>query len=87
MKYGFVTFEQAKSAYEAIENSKQDESIKHYDVSFGGRREFCKAVYADLGKFFEKSCFETLRLECFSFLQITLRWTVGIHVEIDQWLP
>lgn len=49
MKYGFITFEKAENAYSAIDSSSKDPSINHYDVSFGGRREFCRQTYADLG--------------------------------------
>lgn len=49
LKYGFITFEKAENAYSAIDSSSKDPSINHYDVSFGGRREFCRQTYADLG--------------------------------------
>ncbi|KAI9584251.1 hypothetical protein GQX74_006146 [Glossina fuscipes] len=48
MKYGFVTYERAQDAFDAIDNSSRDPQIKMYDVSFGGRRAFCRASYADL---------------------------------------
>ncbi|CAO1434114.1 unnamed protein product [Diamesa serratosioi] len=48
LKYGFITFEKAENAYSAIDSSSKDPSINHYDVSFGGRREFCRQTYADL---------------------------------------
>uniref|UniRef100_A0A1A9ZY27 RRM domain-containing protein n=1 Tax=Glossina pallidipes TaxID=7398 RepID=A0A1A9ZY27_GLOPL len=48
MKYGFVTYERAQDAFDAIDNSTRDPQIKMYDVSFGGRRAFCRASYADL---------------------------------------
>uniref|UniRef100_A0A1A9WTS5 RRM domain-containing protein n=1 Tax=Glossina brevipalpis TaxID=37001 RepID=A0A1A9WTS5_9MUSC len=48
MKYGFVTYERAQDAFDAIDNSSRDSQIKMYDVSFGGRRAFCRASYADL---------------------------------------
>ena len=51
MKFGFVTYERAKDAYTAIDKSSCDASIKMYDISFGGRRAFCKQSYLDLGKF------------------------------------
>lgn len=50
MKYGFVTFECAQDAFTAIDSSPRDEQINMYDISFGGRRAFCRASYADLGK-------------------------------------
>ncbi|XP_073816253.1 PGC-1 family member spargel [Musca autumnalis] len=48
MKYGFVTFERSQDAFNAIDNSTRDPQINMYDVSFGGRRAFCRASYADL---------------------------------------
>ncbi|KAH8418000.1 hypothetical protein KR222_010194, partial [Zaprionus bogoriensis] len=48
MKYGFVTFECAQDAFTAIDSSPRDEQINMYDISFGGRRAFCRASYADL---------------------------------------
>lgn len=54
MKYGFVTYERAQDAFDAIDNSTRDPQIKMYDVSFGGRRAFCRASYADLGKLLMK---------------------------------
>lgn len=52
MKYGFVTYDRAQDAYQVIDSSQRDPSINIYDISFGGRRAFCKASYADLGKFY-----------------------------------
>ncbi|XP_016950675.1 uncharacterized protein LOC108024953 [Drosophila biarmipes] len=48
MKYGFVTFERAQDAFTAIDTSPRDPQINMYDISFGGRRAFCRASYADL---------------------------------------
>ncbi|XP_017847456.1 uncharacterized protein LOC108603295 isoform X2 [Drosophila busckii] len=48
MKYGFVTFECAQDAFTAIDTSPRDPLINMYDISFGGRRAFCRASYADL---------------------------------------
>ncbi|XP_065371977.1 uncharacterized protein srl [Calliphora vicina] len=48
MKYGFVTFERSQDAFTAIDTSTRDPQISMYDVSFGGRRAFCRASYADL---------------------------------------
>lgn len=50
LKFGFVTYANAKDAYRAIDCSTKDPLINMYDVSFGGRRAFCKSVYMDLGK-------------------------------------
>lgn len=49
MKFGFVTFKSAKDAYNTIDGSASDPAINVYDVSFGGRRAFCKESYLDLG--------------------------------------
>ncbi|XP_026850239.1 uncharacterized protein LOC6591591 [Drosophila persimilis] len=48
MKYGFVTYERAQDAFTAIDTSPKDPQINMYDISFGGRRAFCRASYADL---------------------------------------
>ncbi|EDV47782.1 uncharacterized protein LOC6552151 isoform X2 [Drosophila erecta] len=48
MKYGFVTYERAQDAFTAIDTSHRDSQINMYDISFGGRRAFCRASYADL---------------------------------------
>lgn len=50
MKYGFITFDKAENAYTAIDSSAKDPMLQNYDVSFGGRRSFCRQTYADLGK-------------------------------------
>lgn len=47
-KYGFVTFEKPQDAYRAIDASGSDPNLCGYDVSFGGRRAFCRTEYADL---------------------------------------
>ncbi|KAL3268091.1 hypothetical protein HHI36_007218 [Cryptolaemus montrouzieri] len=46
--YGFVTFEHNLDAYEAIEHGNDDPYDIQYDLSFGGRRLFCKTTYSDL---------------------------------------
>lgn len=48
MKYGFVTYERAQDAFTAIDTSHRDSQISMYDISFGGRRAFCRSSYADL---------------------------------------
>lgn len=50
MKFGFVTFKSAKDAYNTIDGSASDPALNAYDISFGGRRAFCKESYLDLGK-------------------------------------
>lgn len=37
-------------AYEAVEHGNDDPHLPKYDLSFGGRRAFCKETYADLGR-------------------------------------
>lgn len=46
--YGFVTFAYKVDAYEAVEHGNDDPTLPKYDLSFGGRRAFCKETYADL---------------------------------------
>ena len=50
--YGFVTFLHMEDAFAAIENGgklrRPDE--RPFDLCFGGRRQFCKSDYADLGE-------------------------------------
>lgn len=46
--YGFVTFKYKVDAYEAIEHGNDDPSFPNVDISFGGRRTFCKEKYSDL---------------------------------------
>nr|CAH0106868.1 unnamed protein product [Daphnia galeata] len=46
--YGFVTFAYKVDAYEAVEHGNDDPHLPKYDLSFGGRRAFCKETYADL---------------------------------------
>lgn len=47
--YGFVTFLNKLDAYKAVEHGNDDPFYPKYDLSFGGRREFCKTTYSDLG--------------------------------------
>uniref|UniRef100_A0A182PG81 RRM domain-containing protein n=1 Tax=Anopheles epiroticus TaxID=199890 RepID=A0A182PG81_9DIPT len=47
-RYGFVTFEKPQHAYAAIDARGTDPNLRNYDVSFGGRRAFCRTQYADL---------------------------------------
>ncbi|XP_011691898.1 PREDICTED: homeobox protein 2 [Wasmannia auropunctata] len=46
--YGFVTFKYNTDAYRAVEHGNDDPSLPRYDLSFGGRRVFCKSTYTDL---------------------------------------
>lgn len=48
-KYGFVTFERPADAYKVIDTSSKNPALKDYDISFGGRRTFCREKYLDLG--------------------------------------
>ncbi|XP_056327000.1 peroxisome proliferator-activated receptor gamma coactivator-related protein 1 [Danio aesculapii] len=48
--YGFVTYYSVKDAFNAIENGSilRKPNELPFDLCFGGRRQFCKASYADL---------------------------------------
>lgn len=49
--YGFVTYYNRDDAYAAIENGsklRRPDELP-FDICFGGRRQFCKSNYADLG--------------------------------------
>lgn len=46
--YGFVTFQHKADAYEAVERGNEQPALAGYDLSFGGRRAFCKEKYFDL---------------------------------------
>ncbi|XP_067619212.1 uncharacterized protein srl [Eurosta solidaginis] len=48
MKYGFVTYERSQDAFTVIDTSDRDPTINMYDISFGGRRAFCRSSYSDL---------------------------------------
>lgn len=48
--YGFVTFKKKQDAYNALEHGNDDPSYPRVDLSFGGRRMFCKTHYSDLGE-------------------------------------
>lgn len=52
LKYGFVTYERAQDAFQAIDSSGRNPKINMYDISFGGRRAFCRNVYSDLGELY-----------------------------------
>jgi hypothetical protein len=43
-----VTFQNRAEAYDAVEHANDDTSHPPYQMSFGGRRAFCKREYADL---------------------------------------
>lgn len=51
INYGFVTFGYKVDAYDAVENGNNDPSLPNYDLSFGGRRLFCRQRYSDLGTY------------------------------------
>ncbi|XP_066247685.1 serine-rich adhesin for platelets [Euwallacea similis] len=46
--YGFVNFTFKEDAHEAYARGNEDPKYPPYKISFGGRREFCKAAYSDL---------------------------------------
>jgi len=48
--YGFVTFKLKSQAIAAIEHGNDDGSLERVQLSFGGRRSFCKERYSDLGE-------------------------------------
>lgn len=48
--YGFVTYKYRQDAYDAVEHGNDDPNYPKVDLSFGGRRVFCKTNYSDLGK-------------------------------------
>lgn len=48
--FGFITFCNREDAWHAKEHGNDDPSLPKYNLSFGGRKLFCKAEYADLGK-------------------------------------
>lgn len=73
MKFGFITYERAKDAYTVIDSSSGDPTINMYDISFGGRRQFCGASYMDLGKCMQKPNF--FDLCCYTWLLMcSIRW-------------
>jgi peroxisome proliferator-activated receptor gamma coactivator-related protein 1 len=45
-----VTFKYKNDAYEAIERGNDNPEYPKVDLCFGGRRNFCKEKYSDLGK-------------------------------------
>ncbi|RWS15042.1 protein SON-like isoform X2 [Dinothrombium tinctorium] len=47
--YAFVTFQRRSDAYEAVQRGNDDKRHPVFDLSFGGRRNFCKNRYEDLG--------------------------------------
>lgn len=46
--YGFVTFERAKDAYQAVERGNDDPELPKFQLCFGGRRQFCGQQWSDL---------------------------------------
>lgn len=46
--YGFVTYYRTEDAYAAIDKGNNSADDVHFDLSFGGRRQFCSDRYADL---------------------------------------
>lgn len=50
--YGFVTYRYAEEAFAAIESGHKlrQADEQPFDLCFGGRRQFCKRSYSDLGK-------------------------------------
>lgn len=50
--YGFVTYRYAEEAFAAIESGHKlrQADEQPFDLCFGGRRQFCKRSYSDLGE-------------------------------------
>lgn len=57
-----MTFAYKVDAYEAVEHGNDDPTLPKYDLSFGGRRAFCKEQYADLGELLDFDHFILLLL-------------------------
>lgn len=53
--YGFVTYRYAEEAFAAIEggHSLHHPDEQPFDLCFGGRRQFCRRSYTDLGESLE----------------------------------
>lgn len=58
--YGFVTFTNKLDAYAAIEHANDDPYEIKFDLSFGGRRLFCKTNYSDLDNMRDDFEFNTM---------------------------
>lgn len=52
LSYGFVTYRYAEEAFAAIESGHKlgQADEQPFDLCFGGRRQFCKRSYSDLGE-------------------------------------
>lgn len=50
LNYAFVTFEHAKDAFNVYDKRMFEPAFTTMDISFGGRRSFCKTGYQDLGE-------------------------------------
>lgn len=81
--YGFVTYRYAEEAFAAIESGHKlrQADEQPFDLCFGGRRQFCKRSYSDLGEWREppealvylfspgvSQSFEWIRLTCFHLI-------------------
>lgn len=72
-----MTFAYKVDAYEAVEHGNDDAHLPKYDLSFGGRRAFCKETYADLGKFsFFQIIMASIKIESIIKFQMRLMMTV-----------
>lgn len=72
--YGFITYQYTSDAFRAIEEGNMNlrRGEVYYDLCFGGRREFCKVAYADLGRFcFWKNMEEFLTFYCLQMMRRT----------------
>lgn len=78
-KYAFVTFEHPADAYKVIDTSTKNPALRAYDISFGGRRAFCREKYLDLGNALIQQIhlsFSKLLSNFVFFEQITLKMII-----------
>ncbi|XP_054168012.1 peroxisome proliferator-activated receptor gamma coactivator 1-alpha-like [Oppia nitens] len=68
--YAFVTFVNRSDACQAIEHANEDTRHPKFDLSFGGRRQFCKTRYSDLD-YAEDDKFRSEHMDFDSLLQRT----------------
>lgn len=69
--YGFITYYNTDDAFGAIENGSNLRRVDEhpFDICFGGRRQFCKSNYADLGWLLSyKKVFAAFMRFCFTLI-------------------
>lgn len=69
--YAFVTFFRRCDAFEAIEHANEDTRHPNFDLSFGGRRQFCKTRYEDLDFAEDDTSFSSERMDFDALLRST----------------